>query len=71
MKDRNMQPFSANGGQTGIRISQNQQGVRTDFHHQLIGRGNNISNCLTQVCTRGIQIYFRFIQPQIPEKHAI
>ena len=71
MENGNMKPFRRYGGQTAVGIPQNQQGVRTNASHQLIGSVDNIPYGSAQIIPHGIQIHFRIVQLQIAEKNTV
>lgn len=56
MENRDMQPFGADSGKAGIRIPQNQQGVRFLFRHQLVGFGDDIPNGFAEIGADRVQI---------------
>ena len=50
---------------------QDQQSIRTDLVHQLVGTVDNVSNCCAQVISHRIQVDLRVCQLQILKEDAV
>ena len=60
-----------NGGKTRICIPQNQQSIRLNLKHQLIGAVNDIANCGTKIIPHSIHIDFWIINFQVLKENTI
>ena len=71
VEDGDMQTFCADNTQTAIRISKNQDGIRLDFHHQLIALGDDIAHGLPQVFPHGIHIHIGILKLKVFKEYSV
>ena len=71
VEDGDMKTLSTDNGKAGIGISQNQNRIRSHFHHKLIRFSYDIANSFTQVLTHRIQVVVRFTKTEVFKKHLI
>ena len=71
MENGDVQPLGSDGGQAGIGIAQNQQGIGLNLVHQLIGAVDDIAHGSTQVIAHRIHVDLRVSQLQVPEEHTV
>ena len=57
--------------QAGIGVTQYQDSIRLQFHHQVIGFGNNITHGLAQGIPHRLHVDFRVCQLQILEEYSV
>ena len=71
MEDWDVQTLCANDGETAIRITEYQNGIRLCGNHRLVGPVDNIPHRSTKVIADRIQIQLRIGKPQILEEHTV
>ena len=66
-----MQTLRTDNRQAGVRISQDQHGIRLHLRHQFIRFGNDIPNRFSQIRTYGVQIIVRSTKSQIIKEYLV
>ena len=64
VKYRNMKAFGRDGCQTAVGVSQYQNRIGIQFHHKVIGFGDNVSYGVSQVFSYGGEIVVRLAKAQ-------
>ena len=71
VEDGNVQSLRTNDAKAGVRVTQHQNSIGFDSHHQLVALGDDIAHRLTQVRAHGIHIHLGSGELQVLEEHAV
>lgn len=71
VEDGDVQALGRDGGQAAVGVAQDQQCVGLDLHHQLVARGDDVSDRLAQVGAHGVQVDVGVVQRQVAEEDAV
>ena len=71
VENRDMQALCRNGGKTAVGISQDQQRVRPDLGHQLVGTVDDIPHGGTEIVSYRVHIDLRIVNFQVFEEYPI
>ena len=71
VKDGDVQALGRDGGQAAVGVAQDQQCVGLDLHHQLVARGDDVSDRLAQVGAHGVQVDVGVGKLKVAEEDAV
>ena len=71
MEDGNMQALGGDRRQAGVGVPQNEERVRLDRVHQLIGAVDDVANGSAQVVPYCVHVHFGIGELQIVKEHAV
>ena len=71
VEDGDVQSLGRDGGQAAVGVAQDQQRVGLHLHHQLVARGDDVTDRLAQVGSHGVQVDVRVVQRQVAEEDAV
>lgn len=71
VENRNVQALCGDGRKTTVGIAEDQQCIWLASDHELVAAIDDVSNGCTEVVTYGIHIYFRILETQVLEEHAV
>ena len=66
-----MQPLGADDAEAGVGISQHQDGVGLQVHHQIVAFGDDVPHSLAQGLPHRVQVDVGVGQAQVLEEHAV
>ena len=71
VEDGDVQALGRDGGQAAVGVAQDQQCVGLDLHHQLVARGDDVSDRLAQVGAHGVQVDVGVGKLKVAEEDAV
>ena len=71
VEDGDVQPLGPDDAEAGVGVTQHQDGVGLQFHHQVVAFGDDVPHGLAQGVSHRVQIDVRVGQFQVVEEHTV
>ena len=71
VEDRDVQALGRDGRETGVGVAQDEQGVGPRRDHELVARGDDVTNGLAQVGAHGVQVDVGVRELEVAEEDAV
>ena len=71
VEDGDVQALGRDCGQAAVGVSQDEEGVRLNLHHELVGGRDDVAHGLAQVRAHGVKVDVGVVQRQVAEEDAV